>query len=237
MSIVNTKSTKDRIREIVHEHGGPSLLARAAGLSPSTISQYLSDEKGRASEPGVNALIKLARAAKVRIEWLATGAPPKHYDEPPPGYVSIGSYDLTVTGSDIRAILPYFEHPPRTRLFLQSDLVGVADVSLVSFALEGANDLGFEPEVHPGDILIVSVPHGHDVVRPSMVETWDFIDEAGIYLVADGRPLKLRKLRRHKESLQVVDDQGRIERTLTGAPRDFILFGRVIWRGGVIAHL
>lgn len=53
-------------------------------------------------------------------------------------------------------------------------------------------------------------------------------------MVASGVELKLRKLRRHKESVQVIAPSGKVETTLTGRPRDFIVFGRVIWRAGVL---
>ncbi len=158
----------------------------------------------------------------------------------PEGYYLTRVFDLTTTGNHIRGILDQFgQHPrePKGRLIKQSDLIGKTPaLSLESYVVEDGEGLEFEPEVHAGDIFIFSVPHGHQVVKPSNVEHWDFIEEAGIYLVASGVELKLRKLRRHKESVQVVAPSGKVEMTLTGRPRDSIVFGRVIWRAGVLKN-
>jgi transcriptional regulator with XRE-family HTH domain len=230
-------TVKDRIREIVDDAGGPSILARRAGLTPSTVGQYLSDQEGRASEPGVAALVKLAKAANVSIAWLATGELPKVPTDVPAGYFNCSTFDLNATGNHLRGILDKFgEHPrhPKGRLIKPSDLIGgKAPPSLESYVVENSG-LSFPPEILVGDIFLFTIPYGHKVVEPSNIESWDFVEEGGIYLVAGGVELKLRKLRRQKEVIQVIGPNGKVETTLTGRPRDFILLGRVIWRSGLI---
>jgi transcriptional regulator with XRE-family HTH domain len=233
---VTTTTVRDRIREIASDVGGPSALARRAELTPSTISQYLSDQEGRASEPGVTALVKLAKGAGVSLTWLATGELPKVSATVPEGYFNCLTFDLSATGNHIRGILDQFgQHPrkPKGRLIYRYDIVGVAPATLESYVVEKSG-LEFPPEIVAGDIFLFTVPHGHEVVEPSNVQTWDFIEESGIYLVATGVELKLRKLRRQKESVQVISPSGKIEAILSGTPRDFIVFGLVIWRSGAI---
>lgn len=59
----------DRIREIAKRVGSISELARRAGLPNQTIQNYIT----RGSEPSVSALLALASAGNVSIEWLAAG--------------------------------------------------------------------------------------------------------------------------------------------------------------------
>lgn len=71
-----------RIAQLINECGGVVALARRAGLSPSTVAQYTTERPGRASEPGALAVLKLARAANVRVEWLVSGEGAKRAGEP-----------------------------------------------------------------------------------------------------------------------------------------------------------
>lgn len=61
----------ERIREIANRIGSVSELARRAALPIRTVSSYTS---GR-SVPSALALVALAHAGNVSIEWLVTGAP------------------------------------------------------------------------------------------------------------------------------------------------------------------
>jgi transcriptional regulator with XRE-family HTH domain len=225
-----------RLEECAQQCGSRASLARRAGLTPGSIQNYF-----EGGEPTRRTLVDLARAANVSVEWLATGEGSKEVNAAPEGYHLSRVFDLTATGNHIRGILDQFgQHPrePKGRLIKQSDLIGKAlALSLESYVVENGDGLEFEPEVHAGDIFIFSVPHGHEVVTPSNVEHWDFIEEGGVYLVAIGVELKLRKLRRNKGSVQVIAPSGKVEATLTGRPRDFILFGRIIWRAGVLRGL
>jgi hypothetical protein len=228
-----SRDFSSRLDEIATAFGSRSALARAANIPAASLQSYASG-----SEPTRPVLVALARAANVSVDWLATGEGPKSIDAPE-GYVRVGIYDLAATGSHIRGIMG---GPTGSRLFYQRDLIGVAGVSIastMSFAIEqfeASEPLSFEPEIHAGDVLLITMPPGHLPTRPSEVRSWNFVKEQAIYLVADGIALKLRRLRRsgkQKDSVTMIDPEGKPDgKPLTGVPRDFILWGPVIWRGG-----
>lgn len=223
-----------RLGEIAGGSGNISAFARAAGVPTASLHSYLSG-----SEPTRPVLAALARAGKVSIDWLATGEAskqrlPEDYDD----YISIPFFDLSLTGNHIRAVLGQFDHPPIRRLFPRSYLDEAADLAGAVFGIEGcAEGLSFDPQVCERDILIVDREPEHAIAKPTAVEAWPVIEDT-IYLVSIGVDLRLRKLRRLKkgDSVELVTAQGNAER-LTGVPRDVILFGRVVWRGGALPPL
>lgn len=62
---------RNRLTAIVGEAGGQTSLARAAGVSLSGLQRYLAG-----SEPSRRNLVKIAQAAGVHVQWLATGEGP-----------------------------------------------------------------------------------------------------------------------------------------------------------------
>jgi transcriptional regulator with XRE-family HTH domain len=61
-----------RIEQLADLLGGKKELARLANVSEVQIYRYINGE----NVPNVNVIVKLARAAGVSIEWLATGDTP-----------------------------------------------------------------------------------------------------------------------------------------------------------------
>lgn len=173
-----------------------------------------------------------------RADWLATGEGSKIADAPD-GYERISVYDIAATGSHIRGLMG---GPTSSRLLHQRDVTGVKP-SMVKFLVEqlgSSEPLSFTPEIHAGDVLLVSIPPGHLPTRPSDVRTWNFIEAQAIYLVADGTALKLRRLRRtgkQKDSVIMIDREGKADGPpVTGIPRDFIVWGPIVWRGGCLTQ-
>lgn len=66
--------------------GDQSVLsfAKKCGVSDSLVRKYLGG-----SLPGLDKLLLLAKAAEVRVGWLATGEPPMREDEPEPQTLTI----------------------------------------------------------------------------------------------------------------------------------------------------
>jgi hypothetical protein len=78
-----------RLELAISNAGGPTAVARRADMYLSTLHRY---RAGR--ELPSSALVSLARATGVRLEWLATGEGPMQGENPvvtapnpPPGYV------------------------------------------------------------------------------------------------------------------------------------------------------
>jgi len=63
-----------RLRSALKLAGGPSKIAARCGISLRTIANYT----GERSELKVSALIRLAEACGVSVDWLATGRLPVH---------------------------------------------------------------------------------------------------------------------------------------------------------------
>lgn len=70
---MSSDTFSDRLRNAIN---GRSLRSFGAecGLSEGALRKYLADK----SEPGMAALVAMARAAEVRVEWLATGEGPMY---------------------------------------------------------------------------------------------------------------------------------------------------------------
>ena len=62
----------DRLAMMVSQAGGARVVAERAGLSNQTIYRYLKGEEVR-----LRALIAIARACRVSLEWLLTGRGPR----------------------------------------------------------------------------------------------------------------------------------------------------------------
>ncbi len=71
MSAGNSETFADRLRLVIDAEESALALARKAEIGESLIRRYLSG-----SEPGLDKLVRIAAAARVRLEWLATGEGP-----------------------------------------------------------------------------------------------------------------------------------------------------------------
>jgi transcriptional regulator with XRE-family HTH domain len=226
---VVTNPLRERIREIATELGGPTALARAAGLAPTSVAQYLSEEKGRASEPGATALVKLARAGGVSIRWLISGEGPKTADqELPNGFVFVDLIDLANAGGAFVHAIINRPTPPDRRILYKYDLIeGLAPAGPQIFAVRTCPGLDFPPVIRAGDIIIIDRP-----ARP--LSAWDWSGDLGdlIYLLADGELLKLRRLLRKDSTVNLIMPNGKADRTRldlqSKLPPNFILFGAAI---------
>ena len=62
----------DRIREVVSIIGNSNIAAKKIGVTTSSVARWIKGE----SDPSRTNLIKIAEAAKVEVNWLATGQGP-----------------------------------------------------------------------------------------------------------------------------------------------------------------
>lgn len=69
-----TEGIGHRISGLIEPHGMKKKLSEATGISLSQLDRYARE----ISAPTIEPLARLADAAGVRLEWLATGKGPKH---------------------------------------------------------------------------------------------------------------------------------------------------------------
>jgi transcriptional regulator with XRE-family HTH domain len=94
-------SFADRLTEVARSFPSRAALAKAAGLSPSALQSYV-----EGTEPTRPALVALARAAGVALDWLADGRGSKQ-DRPqvPDGYAAIPFFDIRAAGGYVYPLL------------------------------------------------------------------------------------------------------------------------------------
>ena len=102
----------DRFALLVKEFGSRYRLAKASGVSESTLQQYA--RQSAELPPRADILIDLARAANVSVDWLATGQGEMRAAGQPPGatfadvaMVELRDIHAALHMEQIRALLPF----------------------------------------------------------------------------------------------------------------------------------
>lgn len=221
-----TKSLRERIRSIADQQGGPTRLARAAGLAPSAVSQYLSEKPGRASEPSIASLIKLADAAGVSIGWLSAGRPPRSANSMlPEGYVLVPFFDLRASDWRIHTL----QHPPSGWSALRREWLDSAGANVAETeSFEAPEDVGLV--ISAGDLIAVDRSKGW---RPDRA-TFE-LSAGALYLVAPEARVALRRLfwQRKGESI-VAKAPGLRSEIIRVQQQAFQILGLVVARCGAV---
>jgi hypothetical protein len=250
---------KERLQEIADDSGSRAALAKAAGIPITSLQSYITS----GSEPGRIALVALARAAGVSVHWLATGEGPKAASIAPEGYIELPCFNLSGVGPSIRGLIGdptgrrLFKKdgfPERVNNFEQ--VAAVEGCQELSFepAVRGTDVFVFEqilwatgrppnmfnlwPILNRADDVYL-IADGANLrlrkllLREGSISPREFrrkLDIASL-LSPNAPPLPADSI-----SISVIAPGGKVERTLTGAdaPGDFIVFGRVIWRSGML---
>src|SRR5579883_1039430 len=110
-----------RLKELVREFGTRRRLATAAGVPEGTLQQY-----ARGSKPGMDVLVKLARAGNVSLEWLVAGIGEMRPRELASGaswadIVTVALYEMgtSLLIPQIRGFVPYSRELLTSRLKLK----------------------------------------------------------------------------------------------------------------------
>jgi hypothetical protein len=208
-----------RLEEIVGEFPSRAALARAADLPPSSLQSYL-----EGAEPTRPALVALARAADVSLEWLADD---RGYKKPhphvPDGYGEIPFYDIRKSGG---YVYPLVTEEIQAWVYLKLDLFSYAGMQSGKLFLVEA--LGSQAaEIADGDLLVVDPAWRTKFVGPSSTIP------PGNYLVSRQAKLSIREVtgvRGDVVELAMPDDSGRKETSRVGE-EGFTIHGRIIWYG------
>jgi transcriptional regulator with XRE-family HTH domain len=208
-------SFAERFEILVREFGSRYRLAKASGVSESTLQQY--SIQGSILPPRADILIKLAHAASVSVEWLATGKGEMRGKGMMPGatWADVVTVELLDTRAPLNAqrVIGFL---PFSRSWLEHSL-GVREPNKLML-IEASQSL--PPEIRMSDLLIV------ERYLRKKVPT-----DEGIYMLEAGMGLVVRRIKAGLKKGFVVTGSGISEEM---APEDILraLVGRVIWRGG-----
>jgi hypothetical protein len=211
----------NRLEELSEKTGSRTALAKRAGLSPKTVQNYF--EGGEPTRP---ALIAIAEAGNVSIEWLCLGRGSKSSNHIPEGYCAVPFFDLRPSGWRIYAL---HQGEPSDFILLKEKWLAGKDVETGKLeSIEAPQP--FEPEIHSGELLVVDRSKGWSPwrrVRPLR------LTEGAIYLAAREAHAVLRRLswREPNRIVTAVLPETKTEEISIDDP-GFQPLGIVIWRAG-----
>lgn len=202
-----------RFALLVKEFGSRYRLAKASGVSESTLQQYSDQEL----PPRSDILIKLAHAANVSIEWLAAGQGEMRAAVQLPGatFADVAMIELrdihaALHMEQIRAFFPF------SRWWLENRL-GISEPKELML-IEADQDL--PPEIRKMDLLLVDLSSGNKLPRGE-----------GLYVFSGPTGLALRRVEIGLKRGFVVTGPG-ISEELGPMEIYRLLVGKVIFRGG-----
>ncbi len=214
-----SETLQARLDEVLRKFVSVAELARAIGVSDNAIYKWLS---GR-GQPSVANLVALARAAKVSVEWLATGqehpAPKRSAARAaePAGFAYVAGYDLKEPGGrgeplrseQIVDYLAFKKDWVRARL-----KVDPRNLLLI----EAIGD-SMSPTLEEADLLLV------DLGEPRFRHD-------GIYVLRREHELAVKRLQRRPDgALNIISDNPAYQASIVASDSVHII-GRVIWAAG-----
>jgi hypothetical protein len=207
-----------RLAEIVGEFPSRAALGKAAGLSPSSLQSYL-----KGAEPTRPALVALARAAEVSLEWLADNrGDKKPHPAVPDGYAEIRTYDIRKAGGYVYPLVMEVA----SVIYLPLDLFSYPGMeSAKLFVVEAMESQAREIEV--GDRLVVDSSWRTRFIGPSPTLP------TGNYLISRLAKLSVREITGVRDDvveLTAPNAPGRQEACRIG-DEGFTVHGRIIWYG------
>ena len=206
-----------RLTQVIESFGSVVMVAKAVGVSDNAIYKWLA---GR-GQPSVTNLVALARAARVSIEWLATGEESKQ---------SAQAITRAVEHGD-------FIFMPRNRIRFSSGREGIlrSDQVVDSIAFR-AEWVKRRLSTDSRDLLLI------EVVGDSMAPTVEDADliladlaeprfrQDGIYLLRHDSGLAVKRIQRRPDGkLLIRSDNPKYEAMVVSTVN---VIGRVIWTGG-----
>jgi hypothetical protein len=208
-----------RLEEIIGEFPSRAALAKAADLPPSSLQGYI-----EGAQPTRPALVALARAADVSLEWLADNRGYKKPHPPvPDGYGAIPVYDIRKSGG---YVYPLVMAEVAYWIYLKLDLFSYAGMQPGElFVVEAVASLA--PEIRDTDLLVVDSSWHTRFIDPTPSI------QAGIYLISREAKLSVRQaIGVYKNAVEFIlpDAPGRKEAFRVGED-GFTVHGRIIWHG------
>lgn len=209
----------ERLEEIVGEFPSRAALAKKANLPPSSLQSYI-----EGAEPTRPALVALATAAGVSLEWLADNRGYKKPHPPvPDGYAAIPVYDIRKSGG---YVYPLVMAEVAYWIYLKLDLFSYPDMQPAKlFVVEALESQA--PEIADGDLLVVDSSWHTRFVDPNPTIP------PGNYLISRQAKLSIRQaIGVHNDAIEfVVPDGASRKETFRIGEQGFTVHGRIIWYG------
>jgi phage repressor protein C with HTH and peptisase S24 domain len=210
---------RSRLSQVIHAFGSVVALAAAVGVSDNAIYKWLA---GR-GQPSVANLVRLARAGRVSVEWLATGSEAAPSARPVTRGVEQGDFIFM----------------PRSRIrFGDGRDGGVRSEQVVDSIAFRATWVKRVLGAESRDLILIEV--AGDSMAPT-VEDSDLIlanlaeprfRQDGIYLLGHDGGLAVKRIQRRPDGkLLVRSDNPKYEALVVASVK---VIGRVIWIGGCV---
>jgi phage repressor protein C with HTH and peptisase S24 domain len=206
-----------RLRLIMQQFGSVADLARAVGVSDNAIYKWVS---GR-GQPSMISLVNLARAARVSIEWLATGQD-----------AAKGEAQKAETGE--------YVYLPRNSVRSSVGRGTVQSRQIVDYLALKAEWLRRRIGIDPKNLMLV------EAVSDSMAPTIDEGDLAlvdlrdprfrhdGVYVLRASGELSIKRIQRRPDGKLIIrNDNAAYEPTVVAADNINVV-GHVIWISGKV---
>ncbi len=201
----------------MQQFGSVAGLARAVGVSDNAIYKWVS---GR-GQPSMVSLVNLARAARVSVEWLATGqdAPKTQTSGPELGeYVDVPRNSLYSQASGAMAQGPQIVH---YLAFKSEWLLRRLNVDAKSLTLLEAVGDSMSPTVDEGDLILV------DLREPRFRHD-------GIYVLRSGSDLSVKRVQRRPDGKLTIRNDNPAYESVVVTPESVNIVGHVLWTGGKV---
>jgi phage repressor protein C with HTH and peptisase S24 domain len=203
-----------RLRLIMQQFGSVADLARAVGVSDNAIYKWVS---GR-GQPSMISLVNLARAARVSIEWLATGqnAPKGEAQKESGEYVYLPRNSVRIpvgrTTVQSRQIVDYLAL--RTEWLRRR--IGIDPKNLV--LVEAVSD-AMTPTIDEGDLVLV------DLREPR-------VRHDGVYVLRTHGDLAIKRIQRRPDGKVIIRSDNAAYEAAVVAADSVNVVGHVIWIAG-----
>jgi phage repressor protein C with HTH and peptisase S24 domain len=213
-----------RLDQAIAQSGGPSAVARRAEMYLGTLNRY----RGGRELPS-SALVSLARATGVRLEWLATGEGPMQGDSTPaeapatpPGHVLLPLLEARAAAGNHGGLRS--DHLVDFIAFSESFLKHTLRRAPQNLALLTASGDSMDPTIRDGDLLLVDTS-ARD------------IQSSRVYVLEVNGALLVKRIQvRLDGSLIVKSDNAAYEAEVLRAEDAGTLriLGQVVWHAGPV---
>lgn len=212
-----------RLRALAEAHGSVNALAKSAGVSQSGLQRYLNG-----GEPSRKALIAIALACDVSLDWLAMGRGPREASGGGVGgaanhhvsddYAFVPLYDAQCSAGDgaWNEHCQVLTHLAFTRYSLRKQ--GLTPEHLSAIRVDGDS---MEPVLEAGDTVLIDHTRTH-------------IEGEGIYIIRLDHHLYAKRLQRSFDGVSIISANK--EYREISVPRDRLdeleVIGRAVWAAG-----